>query len=123
MPLTPAWPRFCRSSSKTRAIAVTSAKRLPALPEVPALAEHPGLEGYDVVNWFGLFAPGGTPPEVIDRVNAAVRSSPDKPEMHARLEGMGTLPSPDTPAEFATFVATETTKFGEIIEQAQIKEQ
>ena len=108
---------------KTRAIAVTSAQRLPALPEVPALAEHPSLEGYDVVNWFGLFAPGGTPPEVIDRVNAAVRSSLDKPEMHARLEAMGTLPSPDTPAEFATFVATETTKFGEIIEQAQIKEQ
>ena len=74
---------------KTRAIAVTSAQRLPALPDVPALAEHPGLEGYEVVNWFGLFAPGGTPPAVIDRVNAAVRSSLDKPETRARLEGHG----------------------------------
>jgi tripartite-type tricarboxylate transporter receptor subunit TctC len=60
---------------RARAIAVTSAQRLPALPDVPALAEHPGLAGYDVVNWFGLFAPAGTPQPVVDQLNAALRAS------------------------------------------------
>ena len=108
---------------RARALAVTSAQRLPALPDVPALAEHPGLEGYEVVNWFGLFAPAGTPQAIIDQLNAALRSSLEKPETRARLEGLGTLPSPDTPSEFAAFVSAETTKFGQIIEQAQIKEE
>lgn len=108
---------------RARAIAVTSAQRLPALPDVPALAEHPGLEGYEVVNWFGLFAPAGTPQPVIDQLNAALRRSLDKPATRARLESLGTLPSPDTPSEFAAFVTSETTKFGQIIEQAQIKEE
>jgi tripartite-type tricarboxylate transporter receptor subunit TctC len=90
---------------------------------VPALAEHPGLEGYEVVNWFGLFAPAGTPQPIVDQLNAALRGSLDKPTTRARLEGLGTLPSPDTPTEFAAFVSAETTKFGRIIEQAQIKEE
>ena len=108
---------------RARAIAVTSAQRLPALPDVPALAEHPGLAGYEVVNWFGLFAPAGTPQPVVDRLNAALRGSLDKPTTRARLEGLGILPSPDTPSEFAAFVSSETSKFGRIIEQAQIKEE
>jgi tripartite-type tricarboxylate transporter receptor subunit TctC len=107
---------------RARAIAVTSAQRLPALPDVPALAEHAGLGGYDLVNWFGLFAPAGTPRPIVDQLNAAVRSSLEKPATRARLESLGTLPSPDTPSEFAAFVSSEASKFGEIIEQAQIKE-
>jgi tripartite-type tricarboxylate transporter receptor subunit TctC len=105
---------------KARAIAVTSAQRL---PDVPALAEHSGLAGYEVVNWFGLFAPAGTPQTVVDRLNATLRGSLDKPATRARLEGLGTLPSPGTPSEFAAFVSAETIKFGQIIEQAQIKEE
>lgn len=108
---------------RARAIGVTSAQRLPTLPDVPAISEHPGLEGYEVVNWFGLFAPAGTPPAVIDQLNAGVRSALAKPEILARLEGLGTLPSPDSPDEFKTFVVEETEKFGAIIEQAQIKEE
>jgi tripartite-type tricarboxylate transporter receptor subunit TctC len=108
---------------RARPLAVTSAQRLKALPDVPALAEHPGLEGFEVVNWFGLFAPAGTPQAIIDQVNAALRASLDKPETRARLEGLGTLPSPGTPAELTTFVEAETIKFGEIIQQAQIKEE
>jgi tripartite-type tricarboxylate transporter receptor subunit TctC len=106
---------------KARAIAVTSAQRLPALPNVPALAEHPGLAGYEVVNWFGLFAPAGTPQPVIDRLNIALRGSLDQPAARTRLESLGMLPSPGTPSEFTAFVASETSKFGRIIEQAQIK--
>jgi tripartite-type tricarboxylate transporter receptor subunit TctC len=108
---------------KARPIAVTSAQRLKALPDVPALAEHPGLEGFEVVNWFGVFAPAGTPQAIIDQVNAALRASLDEPETRARLEGLGTLPSPGTPAEFTSFVGAETIKFGQIIQQAQIKEE
>ena len=102
---------------------MTSAQRLPTLPDVPAISEHPGLEGYEVVNWFGLFAPAGTPQAVIDQLNEGVRSALAKPEIRARLEGLGTLPSPDSPEEFKMFIAQETDKFGSIIEQAQIKEE
>ena len=108
---------------RARPIAVTSAQRLHALPDVPALAEYPSLKGSELVNWFGLFAPAETPAPVIDRINAALRMSLDKPEARTRLEGLGTVPSPGTPAEFAAFVGTETAKFGQIIEQAQIKEE
>jgi tripartite-type tricarboxylate transporter receptor subunit TctC len=108
---------------RARPIAVTSAQRLHALPDVPALAEYPSLKGFELVNWFGLFAPAETPAPVIDRINAALRMSLDKPEARTRLEGLGTVPSPGTPAEFAAFVGTETAKFGQIIEQAQIKEE
>jgi tripartite-type tricarboxylate transporter receptor subunit TctC len=58
-----------------------------------------------------------------NRLNAALRGSLDKPTTRARLEGLGILPSPGTPSEFAAFVASETSKFGRIIEQAQIKEE
>lgn len=108
---------------RARAIGVTSAERLPTLPDVPAIGEHPSLKGYEVVNWFGLFAPAGTLQPVVDQLNAALRGSLDKPATRARLESLGTLPSPNTPSEFAAFVANETTKFGQIIEQAQIKEE
>jgi tripartite-type tricarboxylate transporter receptor subunit TctC len=102
---------------RARAIAVTSAQRL------PALAEHPDLKGYKVVNWFGLFAPAGTPQPVVDQLNAALRGSLGNPATRARLEGLGTLPSPGTPSDFAAFLSAEATKFGQIIAQAQIKEE
>lgn len=108
---------------RARAIAVTSAERLPALPEVPALGEHPSLQGYDVVNWFGLFAPAPTPSTAIETLNAAVAASLAKPETRTRLEGLGTLPSPTTPEAFKSFVAAATTKFGAIIKQAGIKDE
>ena len=108
---------------RARAIGVTSAERLPTLPDVPAMAEHPSLKGYEVVNWFGLFAPAGTPEPVIEKVNAAVAASLAKPETRTKLEGLGALPSPNTAAEFKTFVVAESDKFGKIIEQAGIKEE
>ncbi len=108
---------------RARAIGVTSAERLPTLPDVPAIAEHPSLKGYEVVNWFGLFAPAQTPEPVIEKLNAAVRASLAKPEIRSRLETLGALPSPTTPAEFKTFVAAEADKFGKIIQQAGIKEE
>lgn len=108
---------------RARAIGVTSAERLPSLPDVPAIAEHPSLKGYEVVNWFGLFAPGRTPEPVIERLNAAVKAWLAKPEARSRLEALGALPSPTTPAEFKAFVAAESAKFGKIIEQAGIKDE
>jgi tripartite-type tricarboxylate transporter receptor subunit TctC len=108
---------------RARAIGVTSAERLSALPDVPAIGEHASLTGYEVVNWFGLFAPAETADAVIQKLNAAIGASLAKPETRSRLEALGMLPFPNTPDEFEAFVAAETEKFGEIIEQAGIKEE
>jgi tripartite-type tricarboxylate transporter receptor subunit TctC len=103
---------------RVRAIGVTSAERLPTLPDVPAIGEHPSFKGFEVVNWFGLFAPAQTPEAVIEKLNAAVSASLAKPETRSRLEELGALPSPTTPAEFKTFIVAESDKFGKIIDQA-----
>lgn len=76
------------SSGKVRALAVTSPQRNPSLPNVPTVAES-GLEGFDVGGWYGVFAPVGTPVDLVDRLNKAVTAAVNQPEMKARLEEMG----------------------------------
>ena len=105
---------------KVTALAVTSTDRVPALPDVPALKEHPGLERYEMVNWFGLFAPATTPTAIIEKLNAAVLAALQKPKTRGQLEALGVYPSPTTPAEFKTFLQSETDKFGTIIAEGKI---
>jgi tripartite-type tricarboxylate transporter receptor subunit TctC len=97
-----------------RALAVTTAARAPSMPDVPTLAEAaPGglLEGYDVHAWSGLFAPAGTPRPVVDRLNAEARRALDAPGLRARLEGLGAVPSPSTPAGLAALVHDELVRW------------
>jgi tripartite-type tricarboxylate transporter receptor subunit TctC len=101
-------------------LAVTSAERIPAMPDVPAIREHPGLAGYEVVNWFGFFAPGKTPPPVIASVHAALAEVLAKPNVQERLNGIGAYSTPMTPDSFRAFIQSETEKFGSIIERAKI---
>jgi tripartite-type tricarboxylate transporter receptor subunit TctC len=109
-------------SGQLRAVAVTSRDRMPQLPDVAPLSEGaPGLAGYELLNWFGMFATAGTPPEVIDRLNAIVSKALKDPAIAEKLMVQGIVPRPMSAADYKKFVVAETEKFGKIVEQANIK--
>jgi len=102
-----------------RALGVTVTKRAPTLPDVPTIAET--LPGYEASVWYGIAAPKGTPPEIVDRLNHAVNAALADPKVQARLIDLGGEPMPMTPPEFGKLVADETEKWGKVIHAAGIK--
>jgi tripartite-type tricarboxylate transporter receptor subunit TctC len=104
---------------KLRALAVTTAARLEALPDVPPLGEF--LPGYEAVGWYGIGAPKGTPVEVIDKLNKEAAATLADAKFRARLADLGAAPMPMSPAEFATFIGQETEKWARVIRTAKIK--
>jgi tripartite-type tricarboxylate transporter receptor subunit TctC len=106
-------------AGKLRALAVTSLTRSAALPDVPIVADF--VPGYDASGWSGIGAPKNTPAEIIDRLNKEINAALADPGMKAQLLDSGAVPMPMTPAEFGTFVATETEKWGKVIRAANIK--
>ena len=107
---------------KIRAVAVTSLERMPQLPDVAPLQEGaPGLAGYELLNWFAMFAPAGTPEPVLARLSAVVSAAFREPSIAATLETQGIVPRPMEPAKLRDFVRAEAEKFGKIVEQANIK--
>jgi tripartite-type tricarboxylate transporter receptor subunit TctC len=107
---------------KLRAVAVTSKDRMPQLPDVTPLSEGaPGLAGYELLNWFGMFATGDTPQPIVDRLNAIVNTALKDPAIADKLVPQGIVPRPMNAAEYKKFVAAESEKFGKIIVQANIK--
>ena len=107
---------------KLRAVAVTSKDRMPQLPDVTPLSEGaPGLAGYELLNWFGMFATGGTPQPIVDRLNAIVNTALKDAAIADKLVPQGIVPRPMNAAEYKKFVAAESEKFGKIIVQANIK--
>jgi tripartite-type tricarboxylate transporter receptor subunit TctC len=109
------------NAGKLRAVAVTSRERMPQLPDVPPLSEGaPGLAGYELLNWFGLFATAGTPPEIVDRLNGIVNKALRDPAISGKLLPQGIVPKEMSAAEYKAFVQSETAKFGKIVEQAHI---
>jgi len=107
-------------TGELRPIAVTSAGRMRALPEVPTVAES-GFPGFDAVNWTGLVAPARTPPEVLARLNDAVTRALRQEEVVARLGAEGSEPVPSTPEEFRTFLAAEIAKWGQVVRDARVQ--
>jgi tripartite-type tricarboxylate transporter receptor subunit TctC len=105
---------------KLRALAVTSAKRWPELPEVPTLAEN-GLDGFPSDSWYGLVAPAGTPAAVIDKLNAAVNDGLKSAELRASLAKLGIEARLQTPREFATALADQAVKYDAIVRSTGIK--
>lgn len=101
-------------------LAVTSAERTDLLPEVPTMAEA-GFSGATAVTWYGLFATGGTPQPIIDRLGAVAGEAIGKPEVRARIEQLGAIPSGIPPAEFAAFVRAELDRWGVVIREANIR--
>ena len=107
-------------ANKLNALAVTSAQRSPALPEVATLAEQ-GLPGYELVSWFGLVAPTGTPPEIVKRLNEEVRRVLTAPDFQGRLKDEGGRALAMTPEEFTDFIRKETVRWGNIVRDVGAK--
>jgi tripartite-type tricarboxylate transporter receptor subunit TctC len=105
---------------KLQALAVTSNKRSPALPDVPTLAES-GLPGYNSISWIGLLAPAGTPQPVIDKVAADVREVLAAPDVSQRLIDQGATPVGSSPAQFKSLIENDRQRYARIIQQKGIK--
>jgi tripartite-type tricarboxylate transporter receptor subunit TctC len=104
------------ASGQVKALAVTSAKRAPTLPNVLTLAEA-GIPNIDVSHWVGIFAPGGTAPEVVARLNRAVNDVLAQPEVRQRLTGQGADVRPMSIDQFTAFVKSETDKYALLIRE------
>src|SRR6185436_14601114 len=100
-------------SGQLRALAVSSAKRIGAAPELPTVAEA-GLPGFDVVAWFGLFAPAGTPKAIVDRLSTETRAALGAPELRKLLIDLGAEPLGSTPEEFSNYVNQEFERWGRV---------
>lgn len=107
-------------SGRLRALAVTSIKRDSLLPDVPTLDES-GLPGYEMGYWFAAYAPAGTPPRIVDRLNALFVEASRMPAARQFYEATGTDSQTSTPAELAAFQKSESRKWAEVIERAKIK--
>ncbi len=107
-------------AGKLRALGITGAKRFPQSPDVPTIAEA-GVPGYAVDSWNGLFAPAGTPAEIVNRVAVAVQQGFRDPALRKRMDDIGATPVGDTPEQFRAFVASEQQKWGNFVRQTGIK--
>jgi tripartite-type tricarboxylate transporter receptor subunit TctC len=108
-------------SGKMRVLGVSSAKRIPEYPDVPTVAEA-GVPGYEVITWYGVFAPGGTSPTVVGRLHAEIAKAMQAPATHARLAEAGADGSATrTPEEFAAIVRADTARYAKIIKEAGLR--
>lgn len=108
-------------SNRLRPLGVTSSTRVSALPNVPAISEHPALAGFELVNFFGFYAPAGIADPILRRLNTAAVLALKQPEVINRLRGLGFEPAPSTPEQFREFIRTESAKFAKIIVEANVK--
>jgi tripartite-type tricarboxylate transporter receptor subunit TctC len=115
--LAPALPHI--KAGKLRALGVTSEKRSPAVPEVPAIAET--LPGFSIESWQAIFAPAGVPASVIDRLSAAMIKAVNDPEIKSNLLAQGITPGGMTPAELSAFQKAEVEKWARVIKEGNIK--
>jgi tripartite-type tricarboxylate transporter receptor subunit TctC len=106
-------------SGKLRALAVTTAKRQDALPDVPTLAEF--LPGYEATAWFGIGAPKNTPAEIIGKLNRDINAGLTDPRFRAQLIDLGGEPFVGSPDDFSKFIAAETDKWAKVVKFAGIK--
>ncbi len=107
-------------SNRLKALAVSTRARSPLLPDVPTVIES-GIRDYEVIGWFGLFAPANTPSAIIDQMRGETAKALHSPEIRDRLMQEGATPVANTPAEFGRFVRDEISRWSKIIQQAGIK--
>jgi tripartite-type tricarboxylate transporter receptor subunit TctC len=106
-------------AGKVRALAVTTAVRVEALPEVPTVSES--LPGFEASTWQGIGAPKNTAADIVDMLNKEINAALADPTIKARLAVLGSVPMPMSPTEFGKFIAEETEKWGKVIRAANIK--
>jgi tripartite-type tricarboxylate transporter receptor subunit TctC len=107
-------------AGNVRMLAITSPKRHKDLPEVPTVAEA-GVPTFKYASWFGLMAPKGTPKAVVDKINADVRGVLKMPDVVARLTTLGSLPSPNSPAEFDAIIKSDEKVYAELLKKAGVQ--
>jgi len=107
-------------AGKLRALAVTTAKRTPALPDLPPIAES-GLPGFDVSSWYAIFAPARTPPPIVKKASGDILAALNHPETRARLDQLGVVVIGSTPEGLAAYLRSEMDKWGPIIREAGIR--
>ena len=107
---------------KVKGIVMTDDKRLPSLPDVPTLAETPGFENFKMISWTGLFAPAGTPPNIVARLNQELNQVLQASDVQAQLATQGALPGGGSAQDFAEFVKSEQSRYEQIVKMANIKE-
>jgi tripartite-type tricarboxylate transporter receptor subunit TctC len=107
-------------AGKLRGLAISTPKRLAQLPDVPTFVEA-GITGFDVTNWYGVMAPGGTPREIVQKLNADINKAMQVPEVRTRLEAVGTQLNEQSAAQFEAFMKAEVAKYAKLIKDANIK--
>lgn len=107
-----AWPHV--EAGKLRALAVTTAERSATAPNLPTMQES-GFSSYDVSSWFGIIAPRGTPPAIVNKLNAATLQALAKPAVQSRLLELGAVPAKTTPAQFADFIQSEVDNWAKVV--------
>ena len=114
------------TSGRLRALAVSSLRRLPSLPEVPTIDEsgaESGLRGFEANGWYGIVAPAGTSPHILRTLNSDIRRAMGTPEMLKRLDAEGAIPAGGMPEEFGAFIASEIVRWGAVLKKAGIEPQ
>jgi tripartite-type tricarboxylate transporter receptor subunit TctC len=100
-------------AGRLRALAVTTVKRMEALPDIPSVGEF--LPGYEASNWYGLGAPKNTPAEIVEKLNKEINAGLADPKLKERLADLGSVPLSMMPADFGKLTAEETEKWGKVI--------
>jgi tripartite-type tricarboxylate transporter receptor subunit TctC len=106
-------------TGKLRALAVTTAARSPALPDIPAVGDF--VSGYEASSWHGVGVPKNTPTEIVEKLNKEINAGLADPKIKARIADLGGVPMPMTPADFGQFIAEETKKWGKVVKFAGAK--
>jgi tripartite-type tricarboxylate transporter receptor subunit TctC len=106
-------------SKRVRALGVTSSRRVPELPDVPTVAET--VPGFEVVSWWGVVAPEGTPAAIISQLNGEVGRILTQPEMTKKLGNVGMSAAQGTPQQFAAFIKTEVAKWANVVKDIKIE--
>jgi tripartite-type tricarboxylate transporter receptor subunit TctC len=107
-------------SGRIKILAVTTAQRVPQLPDVPTIAEA-GYADYAGVGWSGFVLPAGTPREIVERVSADTQAVLREPETARRIIERGGVPDPTTPQQYTEFIRAEIAKWGEVARVAKVK--
>ena len=107
-------------SGRLRALAVTSVRRSPALPDIPTIAET-GISGYEASSWFGVLAPAGTPKDIVAKIQGDIARALNAPEIKERLSGQGAEPVGNTPEQFAEHIKAESAKWARVVKDSGAK--
>jgi tripartite-type tricarboxylate transporter receptor subunit TctC len=107
-------------SGRIRVVAVTTARRVPQLPEVPTVAES-GYPGFEGLGWAGIVVPAATPRAIVENLSVSIRNALENPDLKAGIIARGSIPDPRTPAEYAEFIRAETIKWARVAQEAGVR--